>query len=111
VLSVGTLFQAALLPGIFLAGLYGAYAFGFALLRPDQAPPVVIEGAERAIPASTAAERWAWFAGVPVAIVAATVMFGQIGVVGSQAIRSPNTPPAPNAPRCAPMSRTIAAMA
>jgi TRAP-type mannitol/chloroaromatic compound transport system permease large subunit len=87
VLSVGTLFQAALLPGILLAGLYGAYAFGFALLRPDQAPPVVIEGAERAIPASTAAERWAWFAGVPVAIVAATVMFGQIGVVGSQAIQ------------------------
>ncbi len=31
VLSVGTLFQAALLPGLFLAGLYAAYAFGFAL--------------------------------------------------------------------------------
>jgi TRAP-type mannitol/chloroaromatic compound transport system permease large subunit len=40
VLSVGTLFQAALLPGIFLAGLYAAYAFGFALVNPSKAPPV-----------------------------------------------------------------------
>src|SRR5210317_16466 len=40
VLSVGTLFQAALLPGLFLAFLYGAYAFGFALVRPASAPPV-----------------------------------------------------------------------
>jgi TRAP-type mannitol/chloroaromatic compound transport system permease large subunit len=37
---VGTLFQAALLPGIFLAGLYAAYAFGFALVNPSKAPPV-----------------------------------------------------------------------
>ncbi|MGB5068155.1 MAG: TRAP transporter large permease subunit, partial [Albidovulum sp.] len=39
VLSVGTLFQAALLPGILLAVLYGLYAFGFALLYPHKAPP------------------------------------------------------------------------
>ena len=32
VVSVGTLFQAALLPGIMLAFLYAAYAFGYALL-------------------------------------------------------------------------------
>ncbi len=38
--SVGTLFQAALLPGILLAVLYGAYAFGFALLNPSKAPAV-----------------------------------------------------------------------
>jgi TRAP-type mannitol/chloroaromatic compound transport system permease large subunit len=43
VLSVGTLFQAALLPGLFLAFLY-AYAFGFALFRPSSAPPVVVSG-------------------------------------------------------------------
>jgi TRAP-type mannitol/chloroaromatic compound transport system permease large subunit len=45
VLSVGTLFQAALLPGIFLAGLYAAYAFGFALVNPAKAPPVELGGA------------------------------------------------------------------
>ncbi|MCI5095236.1 MAG: TRAP transporter large permease subunit, partial [Rhodobacteraceae bacterium] len=40
VVSVGTLFQAALLPGIMLAGLYAAYAFGYALLNPEKAPAV-----------------------------------------------------------------------
>jgi TRAP-type mannitol/chloroaromatic compound transport system permease large subunit len=40
VVSVGTLFQAALLPGIMLAFLYAAYAFGFALLNPEKAPAV-----------------------------------------------------------------------
>jgi TRAP-type mannitol/chloroaromatic compound transport system permease large subunit len=44
VLSVGTLFQAAIIPGIFLAVLYGLYAFGYALLFPDKAPPVHDEG-------------------------------------------------------------------
>lgn len=44
VLSVGTLFQAALLPGLFLALLYGLYAFGFALFRPSSAPPVQMAG-------------------------------------------------------------------
>ena len=39
VLSVGTLFKAALLPGIMLAFLYAAYAFGYALLNPTKAPP------------------------------------------------------------------------
>ena len=40
VVSVGTLFQAALLPGILLALLYALYAFGYALLNPDKAPAV-----------------------------------------------------------------------
>ncbi len=40
VLSTGTLFKAAFIPGIVLALLYAAYAFGFALLRPSEAPPV-----------------------------------------------------------------------
>jgi len=40
VLSTGTLFKAAFIPGIFLATLYALYAFGFAMLRPDQAPPI-----------------------------------------------------------------------
>jgi len=40
VLSTGTLFKAAFIPGIFLSLLYALYAFGFALLRPQDAPPV-----------------------------------------------------------------------
>ncbi len=44
VVSVGTLFQAALLPGILLALLYGLYAFGYALVNPSRAPAVQIAG-------------------------------------------------------------------
>lgn len=40
VLSTGTLFKAAFIPGVFLAMLYAAYALGFALLNRDKAPPV-----------------------------------------------------------------------
>ncbi len=40
VVSIGTLFKAALLPGIMLAFLYAAYAFGYALLNPNKAPAV-----------------------------------------------------------------------
>src|SRR6056297_3633850 len=36
VVSVGTLFQAALLPGIMLALLYALYAFGYALFNPSR---------------------------------------------------------------------------
>lgn len=40
VLSTGTLFKAAFIPGVFLALLYAAYALGYALLNKDKAPPV-----------------------------------------------------------------------
>ncbi len=40
VLSTGTLFKAAFIPGVFLALLYAAYALGYALLNRDKAPPV-----------------------------------------------------------------------
>ena len=42
VVSVCTLFQAALLPGIMLAGLYALYAFGYAMMNPDKAPAVAM---------------------------------------------------------------------
>ena len=42
VVSVGTLFQAALLPGIILAFLYAAYAFGYALFNPSKALAVAM---------------------------------------------------------------------
>ncbi|OUR76393.1 hypothetical protein A9Q83_14560 [Alphaproteobacteria bacterium 46_93_T64] len=40
VLSTGTLFKAAFIPGIFLASLYALYALVFAYFNRDQAPPV-----------------------------------------------------------------------
>ena len=38
--SVGTLFAAALMPGLMLAGLYIVYILGVAYLQPERAPPV-----------------------------------------------------------------------
>ena len=40
VISTGTLFKAAFIPGIFLALLYATYALIFAYFKPEQAPPV-----------------------------------------------------------------------
>ncbi len=82
VLSVGTLFQAALLPGIMLALLYALYAFGYALLNPDKAPAVEM-GAANAEPI-TRSEAFTWFLGAPLAIVIGTVLLGNVGIVGSQ---------------------------
>jgi tripartite ATP-independent transporter DctM subunit len=38
--SVGTLFAAALIPGLMLAALYIVYILVYAFLRPDKAPPI-----------------------------------------------------------------------
>ncbi|SFH22679.1 TRAP-type mannitol/chloroaromatic compound transport system, large permease component [Palleronia marisminoris] len=84
VVSVGTLFQAALLPGIFLALLYGLYAFGYAVLNPSKAPPVMGDGATGDY--ITRGEKLTWFAGVPVALVAAFFIAGAAGLMGSQTI-------------------------
>ena len=85
VVSVGTLFQAALLPGILLAGLYAAYAFGYALLNPSKAPPVRSEddGTGEVI---TGREATTWFLAIPVLIIGAVILGGQSGLVGSQNI-------------------------
>ena len=82
VLSVGTLFQAALLPGIMLALLYALYAFGYALLNPEKAPAVEM-GATNAEPI-TRSEAFTWFLGAPVLIVVGTILLGSLNVVGSQ---------------------------
>ncbi len=85
VVSVGTLFQAAILPGVFLAVLYGLYAFGFALLNPSKAPPVQIgqeRGATREVIGRT--EALGWFLAAPVALIGGLILAGQLGLVGSQ---------------------------
>ncbi|MEM0946598.1 MAG: TRAP transporter large permease subunit [Pseudomonadota bacterium] len=84
VLSVGTLFQAALLPGIFLAGLYATYAFGFALINPSKAPPVSFEGGGGEV--VTRSEAMTWYLAVPAAILIGIGLLGTGGVIGSQTI-------------------------
>ncbi|MEM9229722.1 MAG: TRAP transporter large permease subunit [Pseudomonadota bacterium] len=84
VLSVGTLFQAAVIPGIMLAVLYGAYAFGFALVRPAKAPPIPATGAEGH--GRGARHGLTWFLLVPAGIVAMAFAMTSLNVAGSQAI-------------------------
>ncbi|PIE10450.1 MAG: C4-dicarboxylate ABC transporter permease [Rhodobacterales bacterium] len=82
VVSVGTLFQAALLPGILLAVLYGLYAFGFAMVNPSKAPAVQVDGGKGDV--VTRNEALTWFVGVPGALIGALLVAGQLGLVGSQ---------------------------
>ena len=85
VVSVGTLFQAALLPGIMLALLYALYAFGFALLNPSKAPAVEMGGAagDEVI---TRSDSLTWFLAVPVGLIGLFIVFGQVNIVGSQSV-------------------------
>jgi TRAP-type mannitol/chloroaromatic compound transport system permease large subunit len=84
VVSVGTLFQAALLPGIMLAALYAFYAFGFALLNPSKAPPV--EGEASSGEVVTRREAVTWYLGVPALILIGAVLMNAIGLAGSQSV-------------------------
>ncbi len=84
VVSVGTLFQAALLPGIMLALLYALYAFGYALLNPEKAPAVQM-GAANEEPI-TRGESLTWFLSVPAALIVGTVLLSSVNLVGSQNI-------------------------
>ncbi len=85
VVSVGTLFQAALLPGILLALLYALYAFGYAVFNPSKAPAVAM-GSTNAEPV-TRNEAFTWFVGAPVLMIVGTILLGNLGVVGSQNTR------------------------
>lgn len=82
VVSVGTLFQAALLPGIMLALLYALYAFVYALMNPEKAPAVAM-GSTNAEPI-TRSEGFTWFLGAPVLLIVGTIFLGNMGIVGSQ---------------------------
>jgi TRAP-type mannitol/chloroaromatic compound transport system permease large subunit len=84
VLSVGTLFQAALFPGILLAVLYGGYAFVYALFRPDRAPPIHEEEDAGAVAGNGVQRNLFWFLGAPaigILLVAAAI---GLGLAGSQ---------------------------
>jgi TRAP-type mannitol/chloroaromatic compound transport system permease large subunit len=83
VVSVGTLFQAALLPGVLLALLYALYAFGTALVTPSKAPAVKHAAGGGGEPV-TRGEGFTWFLGVPVALIAGFMALSSVGVIGSQ---------------------------
>ena len=85
VLSVGTLFKSAIVPGLFLAMLYGLYAFGYALLRPDKAPPVASEARAAAGPAELR-RRLAWFLAVPALGVALVGGLFATNLAGPQSV-------------------------
>ncbi|QMU57010.1 MAG: TRAP transporter large permease subunit [Boseongicola sp.] len=82
VLSVGTLFQAALLPGILLACLYAGYAFCYALLNPSKAPAVQSDAISPEY--VTLGEALTWYVAAPLLIITILIGAGQVGFVGSQ---------------------------
>lgn len=85
VVSVGTLFQAALLPGILLALLYALYAFSYALFNPKRAPAVELGGSGGE--AITRGEAFTWYLGVPVALIAGMMLLSQVHIIGSQSLQ------------------------
>ena len=82
VVSVGTLFQAALLPGIMLALLYALYAFGYALLNPTKAPAVQMGAASSETIGGVNAVNW--FVIAPIVLIGGVIVGGQVGLIGSQ---------------------------
>ena len=85
VLSVGTLFQAAIIPGIMLAALYGIFAFGYALFNPKSAPSVVLEG-DKSASTTSVQHKLFWFLGVPAIGLVLVGLSGTLGLAGSQTI-------------------------
>ncbi|MEO0918646.1 MAG: TRAP transporter large permease subunit, partial [Pseudomonadota bacterium] len=84
VVSVGTLFQAALIPGIMLAVLYAAYAFGFALFNPSKAPAVEMGSTNSEV--ITKNEAMTWFLFAPAVMIFGVILLSGANVIGSQTV-------------------------
>lgn len=84
VLSVGTLFKAAILPGILLAGLYALYAFGFALIAPSKAPP--IQSTVNRNNLTPRSHKLVWYLLVPLGILAFAISATSFNLAGNQHI-------------------------
>ncbi len=84
VVSVGTLFQAALLPGIMLALLYALYAFGFALLNPSKAPAIQADGSDGSYYGAGRNELLMWSLFLPIGALAVFLLSIEFNLVGSQ---------------------------
>jgi len=83
VLSVGTLFKAAILPGVMLAFMYGLYAFIYALLNPDKAPPIQSTGSSGKAPIGRN-HGLTWFLLVPAGVIAFAIASSALNFSGSQ---------------------------
>lgn len=90
VVSVGTLFKAAVIPGLFLALLYALYAFGFALLNPSKAPPIPASDDDTGSSQSKS-HKLIWFLGLPLFVVIFVGLANVSGFAGGQnlIIKSP----------------------
>ncbi|MCP4471225.1 MAG: TRAP transporter large permease subunit [Gammaproteobacteria bacterium] len=90
VLSTGTLFKAAFIPGLFLALLYAAYAFGYALLNPSKAPPIKSHETDEYDLAAHYDNKTglmvAAVVGPMVALITLWVALAAFGIVGSQQV-------------------------
>ena len=84
VVSVGTLFQAALLPGIMLALLYALYAFGYALLNPSKAPAIQADGSDGSYYGAGRNELLMWSLFLPIGALAVFLLSIEFNLVGSQ---------------------------
>lgn len=79
--SVGTLFAAAMMPGLALAALYCLYILGFAYAKPTSAPPIPLE--ERSsLTGADLAKKAVMVIGPPLALVA-TVLGTIIGGIAA----------------------------
>ena len=58
--SVGTLFAAAMIPGLMLAGIYIVYILGLGIVRPELVPPVPKEERDLCRAASFGASSYEW---------------------------------------------------
>ena len=70
--SVGTLFAAAMIPGLVLAGFYALYILGFAYIRPESAPPIPAEERD-ALSGMELLKKSILVIGPPLALVAAVL--------------------------------------
>lgn len=97
VVSVGTLFKAAIVPGLMLALLYAGYVFVYALMRPGKAPPVPVARAEGAAAAPRPAKLF-WLLAMPgaaTALAGALFAFGMAGPQTPDVAALQGRPPAP----------------
>lgn len=70
--SVGTMFAAAMVPGLLLAGVYVIAILGLAMLRPDLMPPIPAEE-RQAVSAGQLARKVVLVVGPPIALVVAVL--------------------------------------
>jgi|TARA_Y100000031_G_scaffold31664_1_gene35206 TRAP-type mannitol/chloroaromatic compound transport system permease large subunit len=97
VVSTGTLFKAAFVPGLVLALLYAVYAFGYALLRPSSAPPVSsLNKKDYKLRDHYKGNLYLVFGaimGPPILLVLSWVLLVQAGIVGSQFVTEGGSAP------------------